>query len=124
MIVCIRPLELAVGPPAFRALLGVGIDVVPGAPIELQTTYNKSEAIKSKDVVGDVRRRWQENPAKFEQLFDHCGRIAAAARKNIENGQISDVARLMQENQKYLEEMTVSSPELELLVHLDRQRVH
>ena len=39
--------------PAFRTLFGVGIDVGPSAPIELQATYNKSEDIKSKDVVGD-----------------------------------------------------------------------
>ncbi len=73
---------------------------------------------KTKDVVGDVRRRWQEEPAKYEQLFDHCGRIASAARDYIEDGKVNEIGRLMVDNQRYLQEMTVSSPELEQLIQV------
>jgi mevalonate kinase len=70
----------------------------------------------TKIVVGDVRRQWQEDSARFEAIFDGCGRIAQAARAAIEQGRIEQLGRLMNENQVLLEEMTVSSPELERLV--------
>ena len=70
----------------------------------------------TKKVVGDVRRRWQANPEYFERIFDECGRIAMAARVEIEDGKVSEIGRLMGENQFYLKEMTVSSPELEQLI--------
>ncbi|MCI0394364.1 MAG: mevalonate kinase [Chloroflexi bacterium] len=67
-------------------------------------------------VVGDVRRQWQAEPARFEALFDGCGRVAEAARPAIEQGEVERLGRLMAENQAYLQEMTVSSPELERLI--------
>lgn len=70
----------------------------------------------TKIAVGDVRRHWQENPAKFEALFDGCGRIAAAARAAIETGDVAALGPLMVENHALLQEMTVSSPELDRLV--------
>lgn len=70
----------------------------------------------TKEVVGDVRRQWEANPTRFEALFAACGRIAMAARQAIEQGDIARLGTLMQENQAVLQEMTVSSPELERLV--------
>ncbi len=70
----------------------------------------------TKEVVSDVRRRWQKNRSQFERIFDNCGRIAIVARVEIEGGQVSEIGRLMVENQIYLQEMTVSSPELEQLI--------
>lgn len=70
----------------------------------------------TKDVVGDVRRQWQADPRRFEQLFDQCGRVAQSARLALENGDIRRLGQLMVENQGYLQEMTVSSPELERLI--------
>lgn len=70
----------------------------------------------TKDVVGDVRRQWMEDRARFERLFDACGRIADLARKAIQEGRIKKLGALMRDNQAYLREMTVSSPEIEQLV--------
>jgi mevalonate kinase len=70
----------------------------------------------TKIAVGDVRRQWQADPDRFEALFDGCGRIAKTARAAIESGDIAHVGCLMTANQRLLEEMTVSSPELERLV--------
>jgi mevalonate kinase len=70
----------------------------------------------TRDVVGDVRRQWSAEPARFERIFDVCGRIAAEARPAIVAGDAVRLGRLMDENQTWLEEMTVSSPELETLV--------
>lgn len=73
-------------------------------------------ASSTKAVVGDVRRQWQADPAHFEKLFDRCGQIAGAARQALETGQIETLGRLMDENHACLQEMTVSSPELDSLV--------
>jgi mevalonate kinase len=70
----------------------------------------------TKDVVGDVRRLWQEEPQRFERLFAGCGQVAQVARKALENGDIGRLGQLMIQNQVYLREMTVSSPELERLI--------
>jgi mevalonate kinase len=73
-------------------------------------------ASSTKAVVGDVRRQWELDRDKFEALFNHCGRIAEAARQAIESGQVEGLGRLMYDNHAYLQEMTVSSPELDKLV--------
>lgn len=75
----------------------------------------------TKVAVGDVRRHWQEAPARFEALFDGCGRIATAARNAIEMGDIPALGPLMVENHALLQEMTVSSPELDRLVTAAQQ---
>ncbi len=66
--------------------------------------------------VGDVRRQWQAAPEKFEAIFDGCGHIAVAARAAIEAGDTATLGALMVENHAWLQEMTVSSPELDTLV--------
>ncbi|MCP4360090.1 MAG: mevalonate kinase [Chloroflexi bacterium] len=70
----------------------------------------------TKLVVGDVRRQWEADCPKFEAIFDGCGRIATAARLAIEEGNLTAVGRLMNENHTLLQQMSVSSPELDGLV--------
>jgi mevalonate kinase len=65
--------------------------------------------------VGDVRRHWQADPGHFEELFDAIARVAVAARHAIETGNTHALGPLMDENQRLLQEMGVSSPELERL---------
>lgn len=68
------------------------------------------------DVVADVRRHWEAQPARFDHLFAACGRIAAAARTSIEAGDVATTGRLMQENHALLQLMTVSNGTLDRLV--------
>jgi mevalonate kinase len=70
----------------------------------------------TREVVGDVRRQWEADPARFESLFDGCGRVAEAARSAVARADNALVGRLMDENQALLEEMTVSSTDLGRLV--------
>lgn len=77
-------------------------------------------ASSTKAVVGDVRRQWQADESRFEKLFDACGEIAEAARQAIETGQLQRLGQLMDENHVVLQEMTVSSPELDSLVQAAR----
>jgi mevalonate kinase len=70
----------------------------------------------TKAVVDDVRKGWESEPLRFERLFDRCGEVARTARRAVELGAIDELGHLMSENQEYLRQMMVSSPELEKLV--------
>lgn len=74
------------------------------------------QASSTKDVVSDVRNQWQKDRARYEELFDECGRVAREARLAIEKGIPTKVGQLMLENQNYLRQMTVSSDALERLI--------
>ncbi len=65
--------------------------------------------------VGDVRRGWQAEPARYEALFDAVGHIVVAARDAIQIGDTGALGRLMDENHALLQQMNVSSPELDRL---------
>lgn len=71
----------------------------------------------TKIAVGDVRQAWQADTATFEHLFNECGRLTDAARVAIERGHLAEIGALMQENHTILQQMTVSSPELDHLVY-------
>jgi mevalonate kinase len=70
----------------------------------------------TKAVVSDVRRAWQADPQRFEQIFDGCADIAIAGREAIQAGDQRAIGRLMSRNHELLVEMTVSSPQLDQLV--------
>ncbi len=70
----------------------------------------------TKESVGDVRKLWEADKPKWEVIFDQVGKIARAAREVIESGDTDQLGKLMNENHALLQEMTVSSPELDNLV--------
>lgn len=74
-------------------------------------------------VVGDLRRRWQADPERYEGYFDEIEAIVNQARVIIENGSspLPALGRLMTENQELLETLGVSSVELSRLVQAARQ---
>jgi len=74
----------------------------------------------TKESVGDVRKLWTADQQKWESVFDQVGRIAAQARTMIENGRWKMLGELMNKNHSLLQEMTVSSPELDQLVEAAR----
>jgi mevalonate kinase len=75
----------------------------------------------TKVAVGDLRKLWLADPHHYESIFDSAGEIARKARVCIENGMIQALGPLMDENQALLEQMNVSSPDLERLVQAARQ---
>jgi len=70
----------------------------------------------TKESVGDVRRLWESKPDVLNKIFDQIAEIARKARRDIESGAWQDLGKLMDLNQAYLRELTVSSAELERLV--------
>ncbi len=73
-------------------------------------------AAPTKETVADVRRLWQENPARFATYFETIGGIVQTARQVIEAGLPDSLGPLMDENHALLRQMNVSSPALERLV--------
>jgi mevalonate kinase len=71
--------------------------------------------------VGDLRRLWQADPGRYEALFDVVGEIVASARGELEVGRTEALGPLMDRNHAALQEMGVSSPELERLVEAARR---
>ena len=66
--------------------------------------------------VGDVRRAWEQEPARFESLFDRVAAVVEAARSAIAAGQPERLGPLMDDNHALLQEIGVSCPELDALV--------
>ncbi len=77
-------------------------------------------AAPTKETVADVRRLWQENPARFATYFETIGSIVQTARQLIEAGLPDSLGPLMDENHALLRQMNVSSPALERLVSAAR----
>ncbi|MBP7687768.1 MAG: mevalonate kinase [Thermoflexales bacterium] len=77
---------------------------------------NTGIASPTKIAVGDVRKGWEADRAQYEAWFDQVGAIANNARTAIEDGSIEQLGPLMDQNQKLLEHIGVSSVELEHLI--------
>lgn len=73
-------------------------------------------AAPTRESVGDLRKLWQADPGRWEAVFEQVGEIVRQARQAIESGETVRLGPLMDANQALLQEMTVSSPELERLV--------
>ena len=70
----------------------------------------------TKESVGDVRKLWEADKTKWDGVFDEVGVIAKEAQNAIESGKWKELGELMNQNHALLQEMTVSSPELDKLV--------
>lgn len=75
---------------------------------------------RTRDVVNDVRRRWEDEREHYERVFDACGRIAEAGYVALTRGDLATVGSLMNENHSWLVEMSVSLPVLDRLVESAR----
>lgn len=86
-----------------------------GKPFRLAIADTGIES-STKEVVADLRRRYDADPARYRPLFDRVGEIPVAARPAIEQGQTEVLGQLMDENHALLQELGVSCPELDRLV--------
>jgi mevalonate kinase len=71
----------------------------------------------TKEAVGDVRKLWEADRMGWEKVFDEVGEITRKAKEKIENGDVEELGDLMNQNHTLLQEMTVSSLELDRLVN-------
>jgi mevalonate kinase len=66
--------------------------------------------------VGDVAKLYQSDAAHWEQVFHTIGELVRRARVALETGNSVELGLLMNQNHAYLQQLTVSSPELDHLV--------
>jgi mevalonate kinase len=75
----------------------------------------------TKEVVGDLRRRYEAEPARYRPLFEQTGAITAEVRSAIAHGLVEELGELMNRNHALLQQMGVSCPELDRLVCAARE---
>jgi mevalonate kinase len=66
--------------------------------------------------VGDVRKLYEDDQARIQPILEAIGALVKKARHTLEIGDISALGSLMTQNHAYLQQLTVSSPELDTLV--------
>ncbi len=75
----------------------------------------------TRESVSAVRKLWEADKVKWEKAFDKVGELAKEARDSIERGKRKELGGLMNQNHALLQELTVSSAELDNLVSAARK---
>ena len=89
------------------------------SPIKMPLVIgNTGITASTTEVVADVRKLKEENPKKFDQIFNDYKNLAAEAKKALLEGNINAIATLMNQNHKLLQEITVSGEINDMLVNL------
>ena len=70
----------------------------------------------TREVVATLRRRWEEDRATYEAHFTAIGSLVDQARQAMIEGDLAELGRLMDANQRELRAIGVSSAELERLI--------
>ncbi len=107
-----RPVYFVKGQPIKPFRLGAPFTIVIG---------DTGISALTKESVGALRSLREENPPRWEKVFDRVGKIVWDARQAIERGDIAELGTLMDANHALLQEMTVSSPELDHLTETARK---
>jgi mevalonate kinase len=100
---------------------GQDLEAFPvGRPLQL-VIADTGVTSSTKAVVEAVRVAWKRSKDEYEALFDDVGSIARAARRAMEMGDEESLGHRMDENHRLLQEMGVSSSQLDSLVEAARR---
>lgn len=89
-------------------------------PVEI-VIGSTGKVANTKAMVAGVAERKNKNPTKYGEIFKQAEKLAFAGRKALENHDLKKVGELMNENHSLLQEIEVSSKELDLLVNIARE---
>jgi mevalonate kinase len=90
-------------------------------PIEI-VIGSTGKVANTKAMVEGVADRKKANPKKYDPIFKQAESLAVAGRKALEVGDLKKVGDLMNENHRLLQEIGVSSKELDLIVDMARKQ--
>ena len=90
-------------------------------PIEI-VIGSTGKVANTKAMVEGVAERKKKNPQKYDPIFKQAENLATAGRRALEAYDIKKVGELMNENHRLLQEIGVSSKELDMLVDLARKQ--
>ncbi len=88
-------------------------------PVEI-VIGNTGRVANTTAAVAGVKERKEKNPKKYDDIFDRAENIAYLAKRAFHEGDYTEVGKLMNENHKLLQQIEVSSRELDFLVKLAR----
>jgi mevalonate kinase len=79
---------------------------------------NTGKVADTRVVVAGVKERKEKEPEKYGRIFQNADELVRNARKQLEAFNLEKVGACMNENHRLLQEIGVSSPELDALVKL------
>ena len=88
-------------------------------PVEI-VMGNTGIVADTKIVVAFVKERKEKQPEKYAGIFKNAERITRDARRQLEAFHLEEVGAYMDRNHELLQQIEVSSPELDMLVDLAR----
>lgn len=88
-------------------------------PVEI-VMGNTGKVANTSAAVAGVKERKEKNPDKYNSIFDRARNIAFLARRAFEDEDLVEIGKLMNENHKLLQQIEVSSNELNFLVDVAR----
>jgi len=90
-------------------------------PVEI-VIGNTGNVANTMAAIAGVRERKEKNPEKYKEIFDRAENITYLARDALQTGDFKEVGKLMNENHKLLQQIGVSSRELDFLVSIARNQ--
>ena len=90
-----------------------------GQPLSLVIGITGKESLTA-HTVARVRQAWQQNPQRYNSIFDQIAQLTDAGTSAVTGGQIEELGELMNLCHGYLNALQLSTPELEELVHIAR----
>jgi mevalonate kinase len=81
---------------------------------------NTGIASLTKVAVGDVRKLFDSEPERIQPIIEKIGSVVQAARQAMRQGDTKQLGELMFANHELLQQLTISSPELDNLVEAAR----
>ena len=89
-------------------------------PVEI-VIGNTGKVANTKMAVSGVKERKEQNPTKYQEIFDRAENITYLAKQALEESDHKEVGKLMNENHKLLQQIEVSTRELDFLVNVARE---
>ena len=89
-------------------------------PIEV-VIGNTGKVANTELAVNGVRERKNNNPQKYKEIFNRAENIAYLAKRAFKEEDYSELGKLMNENHKLLQQIEVSTKELDFLVNIARE---
>jgi mevalonate kinase len=109
----------------FKKNMGGGQDIVEHlsleAPVEI-VIGSTGKVANTKAMVEGVAERKSKYPQKYNPIFERVEELAYEGRAALEFYNLKKVGELMNENHRLLQEIEVSSKELDLLVEVARKQ--
>jgi len=90
-------------------------------PVEI-VIGNTGKVADTVAAVEGVRERKEKNPEKYQEIFNRAENITYLAKRALQEDDFKEIGKLMNENHKLLQQIEVSSRELDFLVNVARSQ--